>query len=496
MLDHAETPLLTALEKIAQHPHAGFYTPGHKQGQGAFPPLRHLIGELALQADLPELPGLDNLFAPQEVILQAQELAAAAFGAAQTWFLANGSTCGIQAAILATCQPGDKILLPRNCHRSAIAALVLSGAVPVFGQPEYEADWDIAHTLSLATVQDAVNCHPDMKAVMLLHPTYYGVCGELGAIAQFLHQRGIPLLVDEAHGAHFAFHADLPPSALSLGADVTVQSIHKTLGSLTQSSMLHLGEGRWREAAVVKQWGDRLTQALQLVQSTSPNYLLLASLDAARQQMVLEGQQLMQRAIDLAKMARSHLSQIPGLRVLDVPNPLPGRQCMDVTRLTVDVRGLGITGFEADERLHGEFGVTVELPSLHHLTGIISLGNTEEDIQQLVQGFQALAQDCPVAQPPQGTVAQAWRSLPTPEMVCSPRDAFFAPSCTVPIHAAIAQVSAELVCPYPPGIPILVPGERITPEAIAYLQTILQSGGILTGCADSSLQTLKILASF
>jgi arginine decarboxylase len=512
-MNQNQTPLLDALKANAVRPHAAFYTPGHKRGQGISPRLSDLLGEAVFRADLTELSELDNLFAPQGVIQQAQQLAAEAFGGSQTWFLVNGSTCGIEAAILATCGMGDKIILPRNVHSSAIAGLILSGAMPIFVNPEYDPILDIAHSITPASLQAALEQHPDAKAVMIVYPTYYGVCGDVEAIARITHQYNIPLLVDEAHGAHFAFHPQLPIAALAAGADLSVQSIHKTLGAMTQASMLHVQGDRINI--------NRVTKALQLVQSTSPSYILLASLDAARQQMALHGKELMSRTLQLADEARTRISQIPGLSVLEIsptnltppnppslvgkggilsPSPTRGgvgeRFALDKTRLTVTVSGLGLTGFEAEEILD-QLGITAEFASLQHLTFIISLGNTAEDIQQLVQGFMTLAQMM--------SVNKNKKDLKLPKLVwddfinlgnsvrMSPREAFFAESKTLPIEETRECICAEIVCPYPPGIPILMPGEIITANAIAYLQQILAMGGMISGCADTSLKSLKVV---
>ncbi len=301
MLNQNQTPLLDALKANTARPHAPFYTPGHKLGKGISQPLADLLGKAVFRADLTELADLDNLFSPQGVIQTAQQLAAEAFGASQTWFLVNGSTCGIEAAILATCGTGDKIILPRNVHSSAIAGLILSGAIPIFLNPEYDPVLDIAHSITPNAVQSALQQHPDAKAVLTVYPTYYGVCGNLSAIANITHQYNIPLLVDEAHGAHFAFHPELPTPALAAGADLTVQSIHKVLGAMTQASMLHI-QGNRIDC-------DRISKALQLVQSTSPSYLLLASLDAARQQMALHGKMLMSRTLQLADVSKWHSTE-------------------------------------------------------------------------------------------------------------------------------------------------------------------------------------------
>jgi arginine decarboxylase len=494
MLNQNQTPLLDALKANAAKPHAPFYTPGHKLGKGISQPLADLLGKAVFRADLTELADLDNLFAPQGVIQKAQQLAAEAFGALQTWFLVNGSTCGIEAAILATCGTDDKIILPRNVHSSAIAGLILSGAIPIFLNPEYDPVLDIAHSITPNAVQSALQQHPDAKAVLTVYPTYYGVCGNLSAIASLTHQYNIPLLVDEAHGAHFAFHPELPTPALAADADLTVQSIHKVLGAMTQASMLHI-QGNRIDC-------DRISKALQLVQSTSPSYLLLASLDAARQQMALHGKMLMSRTLQLANEARTKISQIPKLSVLQIPSPpyqgglggSPGFVALDETRLTVTVSDLGLTGFEADEILDEKFAVTAEFASLQHLTFIISLGNTPADIEQLVQSFTTLAKEY---RRTNLTVTNPnWQNLLSTQVHAlhfSPREAFFAVSETLPLAQTSDRICAEIICPYPPGIPVLMPGEVITKPVLDYLQQIQAMGGFISGCNDTSLTTLKVV---
>ncbi|MBW4612408.1 MAG: aminotransferase class I/II-fold pyridoxal phosphate-dependent enzyme [Desmonostoc vinosum HA7617-LM4] len=490
MLNQNQTPLLDAIKTWMTRSHAAFYTPGHKQGEGISELLTDLLGKAVFRADLTELTGLDNLFAPGGAIQEAQQLAAEAFGASQTWFLVNGSTCGVEAAILATCGVGDKIILPRNVHSSAIAGLILSGATPIFVNPEYDLLLDIAHSITPCNVQSALQQHPDAKAVLVVYPTYYGICGDLQAIAHITHQYNIPLLVDEAHGVHFAFHPELPTPALTAGADLTVQSTHKVLGAMTQASMLHTQGDRVNS--------DRISKALQLVQSTSPSYLLLASLDAARQQMATQGKILMSRTLQLAKEARTEISQIAGLSVLHISpaKQTPGFMSFDQTRLTVTVSDLGITGFEAEEILNEKLGVTAEFASQQHLTFIISLGNTVADIEQLVQGFVTLAKEyrrtnLMVKNP----VEHNFISIPTYTLHLSPREAFFATSETLPLEQTSDRICAEIVCPYPPGIPVLMPGEIITKSVINYLQKILAMGGFISGCVDISCKTLKVLKS-
>jgi len=485
-----QTPILSALQASAQRSQAAFYAPGHKRGQGASSQLRDLLGKETLQADLPELPELDNLFAPEGVILEAQTLAAEAFGAEQTYFLANGSTCGLEAATLATCGPGDKIIVPRNVHRSVLAGLVLAGAMPVYVPPDYAPDLGLALGVAPGTIAAALDQYADVRAVLVVSPTYHGVCSDLGAIASLVHNHGIPLIVDEAHGPHFAFHPELPTPALAQGADLVVQSTHKVLGALTQASMLHTRGDRIDHA--------RLQAALQITQSTSPSYLLLASLDAARHQMATVGQVLLGQTLALAQRMRSTLATIPGLEVIDQGHlqGYPSVAALDLTRLTVDVSGLGLSGLEADDILHNQLGVTAELPELRHLTFIVSLGNTPTDGQRCIDGFRTLAQRQEQrgkeVVPPSSLPAYPAQPITLPSV--SPRQAFFAQSVTVTVAEAVGRLSAETISAYPPGIPTLVAGEPITAAALDHLVTTRQQGGYVTGCSDASLATLKVLA--
>jgi len=512
-LDQSTTPLVDALKHCANRQNAAFYTPGHKRGQGITQKHRDLFGTAAFRADLPELPDLDNLFAPEGVIFQAQQLAAEAFGAERTWFLANGSTCGIEAAILATCGPGDKLILPRNVHSSAISGLILSGAIPVYVSPTYSAEWDMPMGVTPESIEAALQENPEAKAVLVVSPTYQGICSNLSAMAQPLlrriatitHRHNIPLIVDEAHGPHFAFHPRLPTTAMQSGADIAVQSAHKVLSAFTQAAMLHLQGSKIAPS--------RLSQSLQLTQSTSPSYLLLGSLDAARYQMATAGKELMTKTLELANQAATQLKKLPGIEVLqpseiDIPPaqtpPANPKQIStthnptgDPTRLTIKVSDLGLTGFEADDILHTQHNVTAELPALHTLTFIISLGNTPEDINNLIEGFTSLCNSLhgqssihqpPIHQPPIHQPLST--TIPLPTVIKTPRQAFFSKKKALPVDKATGHVSAETICPYPPGIPAILPGELITESAIAHLQTTLAAGGIITGCADPTLATI------
>ena len=491
-LNQFQTPIIDALQEWVDKSHAPFYTPGHKRGVGMNPILTANWGAAVFGWDLPELPGLDNLQAPTGAIEQAQILAAAAFGAQQTWFLVNGSTTGVIAAILATCGEGEKIILPRNIHSSAISGIIHAGAVPIFINPEYDRQLDIAHSITPDSVKLALKQHPDAKAVMVVYPTYYGACGDLAAIAEIVHSYQIPLLVDEAHGAHFGFHPDLPPAALTMGADLAVQSTHKVLGSLTQSAMLHVN------SSLVD--AEAISRSLQLLQSTSPSYLLLASLDAARQQMALNGKSLMAETIELARIARVEIAQINGLSVVELDTSTPGCKYLDLTRLTVTVTGLNLTGFAADEILTSEFGIVAELPSMRHLTLIISLGNRQSDIDRLIWGLTQLATKyAQVTSPILGSISQRLGSANDPQdrvltkMAITPRQASRSPQISVSTSLAIGRISAESICPYPPGIPVLIPGEIITADALSYLKQILDLGGELVGCSDPTLKNISVV---
>ncbi|MBT9317532.1 aminotransferase class I/II-fold pyridoxal phosphate-dependent enzyme [Leptothoe spongobia] len=473
MRSQTQAPLVNALCSSAARQCAAFYTPGHKGGHGISQLHRAVFGDDIFRVDVPELPELDDLFAPESVILEAQCLAAQAFGAEQTWFLVNGSTCGIEAALLATCGPGDRVIVPRNAHQSVLSGLILSGAMPVWIAPVYSSDWQLFLGMRADEIAAALQRYPGVKAVVVVSPTYEGVCSDIEAIANVVHGYGVPLIVDAAHGPHFAFHEGLPPSALSSGADVVIHSAHKVLAAFTQAALLHVQGDRCDRA--------RLSQALRMTQSSSPSYLLLGSLDAARHQMANQGQGLMEQTLTLAQLARQQLHASP-LPVLDVGDGGVFQQ--DLTRLTVDVSAMDTTGFAADTWLH-ERGVTAELPTLHQLTFIVSLGNSAADIERLVQGLRQL--------PATGRAAKSQLWLDMPMAGVSPRDAFFAPTEVCAIEHAIGRLSADTVCIYPPGIPNLMPGEPITDQLLSTLTMAQVSGAHLSGLADPTLQSLRVL---
>lgn len=482
-MSQRQTPLVNQLKILSAQKDAPFYTPGHKKGKATSHELKQLMGEKVFRADLPELPELDNLFAPEGVIKEAQGLASLAFGADYTWFLANGTTCGIIASLLAICKEGDEIILPRNVHQSAIYALILTGAIPIFINPEYNSDFDLCYTISPSQIINTLQRHPSVKAIFIVSPTYQGICANLGEIAYISHNHNIPLIVDEAHGAHFHFHPLLPLSALSTGADIVIQSTHKVLGAMTQASMLHL------QGNLVSE--DKIRQALPLTQSSSPNYLLLASLDSARQQMATEGQKLLNNTLNLAQQARESLGKLSYLQLLRFATPTDSYYDLDLTRLTVNVTQFGLTGYECDRTLSEEFGVICELPTLTNLTFIISIGNDLEDIERLINSFQQISKYQKSAK----IKANFQISPPPPsQLKMTPRQAFQREKISKNIPSAINCISGETIIPYPPGIPVIMAGEIITPTAIDYINQIISHGGIVTGMSDVTLETIKIIS--
>jgi len=474
-VNHHQAPILEAIAQYLNIDHAAFYMPGHKRGVGIDPEFEQILGKNLFRLDLPELPKLD------EAICAAEELAADGYGSDRTWFLVNGSTSGIAAMMLAVVGIGDKILIGRNCHKAAIAGLVLCGAAPIYVETDYDCELDLDLGVSPNTLQTALKEHPNVKAVMLVSPNYFGICGELEKLVAIAHSFNIPILIDAAHGGHLRFHPDLPTDALSAGADVVVHSIHKMGSSLTQTAMLHIQGTRVN--------CDRLNQAVQMLQTTSPNILLLTSLDVARRQMVLHGKELLDRTINLSNWGRSQINQIPHLYCL--------KQCveniLDPTRLTVMVNRLGKTGFDVDEIFYSDLNVMAEMPTLSQLVFVVSIGNTVTDLDKLVHAFKNISKECDRSNP---IVSLFKISIMPPKTVqkLTPREAFFRPSSIIPLVNAVGHIATELISPYPPGIPIICPGEVITREIIDFLHLIKNSGGVINGLSDRTMTTIKVIS--
>ena len=483
-MDQKETPLFSAVVEYAKRNKISFHTPGHKHGFAMPKMFREFVGERIFDMDLTLLAEVDSLHEPTGVIKKAQALAAQAYGADQSFFLVNGTSGGNQAMLLSTCRPGDTVLIPRNCHRSVMAGVLLVGCKPEFIEPEWRETMPL--NLSVESVDRALRRHPDAKAVMVTHPTYHGVGADLKAIAALVHQRDLPLLVDSAHGPHLRFHPDLPVSAMDAGADMAVESMHKILSGMTQASMLHVRKKRVDLG--------RLKTVLQSLTSTSPSYILMCSLDVARMQMATEGKNLLQLALDLARRARSQINAIEGLHCFGKElEERPGCEIIDETKLVVAVTGLGLTGYEVSSMLNNEWNIQVEYADPFSILLMVSIGNRDKEIDKLIRALKSIAKNKvrPVAQ--RGFDSHWLAPLAMPEAVMSPREAFFAKTEKIKFGKSAGRVSAELVAPYPPGVPWIVPGERISLECLTRLRQIQKAGGIIQGQEDPGVKTLKVV---
>ncbi len=478
------TPLFDAVVNYAKEKKVSFHTPGHKHGDGIAKRFREFVGARIFDIDLTLLEEVDSLHDPQGVIREAQELAAETYGADATFFLVNGTSVGNHAMILAACEPGDKILIPRNAHQSVFAGIILSGAVPVYVQPVLDRDLHVVANVATETVAKALDEHPDLKAVLITSPTYHGITADLPAIARLVRSRGKLLLVDEAHGPHFRFHPDLPISAMEAGADICVQSMHKILGAMTQASLLHV-KGRSISRS-------RVRKMLQLLQTTSPSYILMSSLDVARMQMATEGHDQLTRVIQAAEDARARIRQIPGLSCFG--REAAGRsgvQDVDVTKVTVGTSAIGVFGTEVADVLNHEYGIQIEYADTHGFLAIVSIGNTKHDLDMLVSALKLIVQQ----QGQASLVPHKFYDVPTfsTEVPMTPRDAAFAKSEQVPFGESVGRICAEIVSPYPPGIPLLVPGERISRETYQYMSDLAQLGARINGQDDAKLKTIKVV---
>jgi arginine decarboxylase len=482
-----DTPLLTAMKNYVDDGVIPFHTPGHKFGKGMHHRLGSIVGRASLEMDLALLPELDDLHEPHGCIKAAQDLAAELYGADHSFFVVNGTTGGIYAMILTIAGPGDKIIVPRNAHRSIIGGVLLNGAIPVFMHPEVDKHLGLAQGVTPATVEEAIHRHPDAKGVLIINPTYYGVATDLQRIVDIVHDHNMPVVVDEAHGPHLHFSSRLPLQALDAGADICAQSTHKIIGALTQCSMVHCREGR---VSV-----PRLKAMLQLVQSTSPNYILMASLDVARMQMATEGHKLVARAVELAEWVRAEINCIPGLYSFGADKiGAPGVFSLDPTKVTVTVKGLGLTGAEAERILRHEYKVQVELSDMYNVLFLITLGDGEAEARAMVEALRALAANH-AGKRDFSSMEDAYGSdyPPIPEQVLSPRQALFGHTKTIPFKQAAGRVCAEIITFYPPGIPLLCPGERISAEIIAYCLRLQKAGLHISGPEDYMLKTVKVV---
>jgi arginine/lysine/ornithine decarboxylase len=482
--NHHETPLFSTLRNHASSNPIPFHVPGHKKGRGMDAEFSEFIGPHALSIDTTNISALDDLHSPTNFIKQAQEMAADAFSAEQTLFSIQGTSSAIMIMILSVCKRGDKLIVPRNVHKSVLSAIILGGIHPIFITPEIDPDWGIAHGIHPEDVEQAIRTHPDAKAVLLLNPTYFGVTSNIRRIVHIAHQHRIPVIVDEAHGTFLHFHEALPTSAMEAGADLSATSVHKLGGALSQGSILCF------QSKLID--FHQVVVSFNLLTTTSPSYIILASIDTARRYLALYGRQEIDRVLHLTNDARYQINQIPGLSCLS-KDDLKSEASFDIdeVRLVVNVRKLGITGQQADEWLHRHHQIDIELSDLYNLLCIVSTGDSKESITYLVQAFQSLSQQYDSKRDfTESTV----KTHPTCELALLPQDAYYRPKVSIPLDQSIGEVVAENVIFFPPGIPILLPGERITKEIIFYIKENIQSGAKVIGPKDPSLQTIQVVS--
>jgi arginine/lysine/ornithine decarboxylase len=484
----SEQPTAPYLEAVVAYAFRGpgrYHVPGHKGGPGADPGLRKAIGMDGLASDVPQdIHGID--LGPHPTPYERAELLAAeAYGAARSWFLTNGATQGNHALCLALAPLGTRIVAQRNSHASIVDGLVLSGGLPSFVAPEYDDELGITHCVTPEALERALREAPDAKAAFLVSPTYFGMAADVAGCAEVAHAAGVPLVLDQSWGPHFGFHDKLPPTALSHGADAMLTSTHKIAGSLTQSAMLHIGHDSRVDAGAVG-------RALRLLRSTSPSSLLIASLDGARRQLALHGEQLLHETLEAISVARAKLETIPGIALVD--DALVGRMGVagyDPLRIVLDVRGTGRTGYEIADALRRSYDVHLELPMQATVVFIVGLGESVAalrrlagDVEETVRRIAEPGATAPIVPP-----ASSLRN----EVALPPREAFLGEAENLAVDDAVGRISCESIASYPPGVPALLPGERISAETVSYLRELADSGARLHGASDPKFQTINVL---
>jgi arginine/lysine/ornithine decarboxylase len=474
-------PIYDAIEAFQSEGEYPYSMPGHK-GRAIDPRVEDLLGQVA-RADISMLNAVDNRHQSWQVLSTAQQLASEAFGAKQTLYSTGGSTLSVHTALTAVARPGEEIIIARNAHKSAISGLIHSGSRPVWIDPDYDHEWDIAHCVTPDAVSQTLDAHPEAKAVFVVSPTYYGVAGDLRSIADVCHAREIPLVSDDAWGANFAFHPELPPGAIESGVDIALGSGHKSMTSLSQTSFLSM-QGELVDL-------DHLQLCFENFESSSSSAPLLASLDATRRQFVEHGEEMLGTALELARELRAAIGTIPGLRLMGEEVLLcPGAHGFNPLHVSIDVTGIGLTGHAASDWLRGHCGVAIELADHRRVMALITVADDRGAIERLIGALQSLAED-------RGGSDETIE-VPSPaelrtEAAMTPRDAFYAPTRMVSIGEAIGEIASEMVSPYPPGIPIIVHGERYSHAIVEYLQQITAAGAMIDGVVDQSLSRVRVV---
>ena len=478
LLQH-KAPIYEALEKFRKMRVVPFDVPGHKHGRGN-PELVELLGNKCVGIDVNSMKPLDNLCHPISVIKEAEELAAEAFGAAHAFLMVGGTTSSVQTMILSCCKQGDKIILPRNVHKSVLNALVLCGAKPVYVNPEVDSHLGISLGMKVEQVKKAIKENPDAVAVFVNNPTYYGICSDIKTIVEIAHKNGMKVLADEAHGTHFYFCKDMPVSAMQAGADMAAVSMHKSGGSLTQSSFLLTGEN--------VNYGY-VRQIINLTQTTSGSYLLLSSLDISRRNLVLRGEKSFGELIELAEYARSEINEIGGYYAFSKEKiDKSGIFDFDTTKLSVHTLDIGLAGIEVYDILRDEYDIQIEFGDLGNILAYLSIGDRKQEVERLVSALADVKRR--YQKDKTGMLSQEYIQ---PNVITTPQESFYAEKESLPIKESKGRVCSEFVMCYPPGIPVLAPGEEITDEIINYILYAKEKGCLLTGPEDEKIERLNVL---
>lgn len=475
--------ILKKLAALADENIVSFHVPGHKNGKVYKKCENHILNNDLLSLDVTEIPGTDNLHAPEEMIKKAQEMAAKFFGAEQTFFLINGTSTGNISALMAVANPNEKVIIPRDCHKSIMHGCILGGLVPVYVYPEVSMEHNISMGIKAETIEKAIQENLDAKAVVLTYPNYYGICSDIEAIEKVVHKYEKILIVDEAHGSHLNLSKALPIDAIDAGADIVIQSTHKTLSSFTQSSMLHVKSKRVDI--------DRLRFMLMMNQSSSPSYLLMTSLDEARNVAERDGKALMNKLLANINDFHEKISKISGMKVFD--ERLVGKygiKHIDRTRLVIDLTDLGISGTQLEVLLRKKYGIQVEMSDMKNIVAVCTIGNTRDDFEKLLKALVNIKEKNAkkVIKTEKITVLQR-----TPKINILPRDAAFANKKEIKFEESAGKTSGEYIIPYPPGIPVVCPGEEITKEIIEYVKTLKESDINIMGLDDNHLEKIKVI---
>jgi lysine decarboxylase len=473
-MDQRRTPLFDAILDFVSREPAPFFIPAHKMGRGIDPRFTDFAGENIFKMDLSEVWGVDDLHRPSGPIREAQALAADAWGADRSYFLVNGTSAGIIAAICSVVSEGQKIIVPRNAHKSVVFGLIISGAIPVRIAAEIHGEKALAGGIGKAKLDALYAANADAKGVLAVSPSYHGVCCDLRGLIETTHARGGVFIADEAHGSHAYFHEKLGPGALAFGADCACQSTHKMSGSLTQSSLLHIKGGRVDPGL--------LESNLQMTQSTSPSYLLMASLDLARSRMATRGRDILDRLIRMAEAARRELSSLPGIDVLG--KELIGEAEIsgyDPIRLVISARRLGIEGYELCRLLREGYNIEAEFGDYFYAICVLGLGTAQEDLDRLLFAVRDISKRYGGQRGP-----LSWDEAlpPMPPALMTPREAHFSERVRVSRREAEGRICAQMIVPYPPGIPVVCPGELLTKDICAFLDEQIRKGRRLHGLSE------------